>query len=625
MKVRVIDIEANGLQPTVIHCAVAMSLDGKEVERFEPHQMEEFKSFLDGLDVFIGHNIIGYDLPAIEKVLGYTYKGKKVDTLLMSRLQYPKRPYTHQAKDKKKAMAVHGLYAWGVRVGIDKPDIDEWDVYTPEILHRCEEDVKINVAVYHELMKEAKGLDWKNAHLLTFKLFENLERQRKAGWLLDKEYADKSIHLLDHWIRKLDKSLANYLPIKCEVLEKKKAGEYGWVKKPFLKSGNYSASVEAHYEDCSVVAGPFSRVSFRPLDLNSPTEVKDWMLSQGWEPAEWNLDDDGNKRSPKMPKDGEFPGVEGKAGKVYSKRAKSSHRRSNIVGWLERVREDGRVEARVTGVADTGRMKHAGIVNVPNGEAFFGPQMRRCFTSAPGMVLVGCDSAGCQNRMLAARVGDEFFTNTLIHGDKVQGTSIHQVNQKAIKDIAGLTVSYGTSKNLNYAFMFGASDVKLGRMVGSGKETGGDIRRALLSVAAGFEKLVTNLTKEWKSNAKKRLNKWGKMEHYDGWCAGLDGRPIFIKSEHAILVYMLQSDEAIMMSAAYNFLHQRLSKRFEYGVDYKIVGFMHDEYTIECKPEIAEEVASIAEMCITDAGKYYKIECPHEGSASIGRNWMDIH
>ncbi len=200
------------------------------------------------------------------------------------------------------------------------------------------------------------------------------------------------------------------------------------------------------------------------------------------------------------------------------------------------------------------------------------------------------------------------------------------VNQKAIRSVAGLDVSYHLAKTLNYAFMFGASDKKLSATYGSASpEIGAKIREALLSVAAGFERLVNELTEEWRSNAKKRLNAWGKMEYYNGWVTGLDGRPIYIESEHQILVYVLQSDEGIMMTAAYNLLWKRLSKKYKYGEDFGVVCFMHDEYTVECREEIAEDVARIAEKCIVDAGKFYNIQCPHEGEAKIGINWWEIH
>ena len=319
-------------------------------------------------------------------------------------------------------------------------------------------------------------------------------------------------------------------------------------------------------------------------------------------------------------------GVVGGLGRLVAKRDQCRHRRSSIEGWIKLIRPDGRIGSRVSGIATTGRMKHAGIVNVPNVESFFGKDMRKCFISDKDMVLVGCDSAGCQNRMLAARVGDASFTDTLINGDKKKGTSIHHVNQKAILEVAGIPVSYGEAKTLNYAFMFGASDNKLGAILGMSKEVGTTIRAAMLSVAAGFEALVASLTAEWKSNAKKRTGSWGRIEYYNGWIKGLDGRPIFIKSEHQILVYMLQSDEAIMMSAAYCMLYKRLEARgYVWGRDYGIVCFYHDEYTIECRKEIAEDVAKIAEKCIVDAGLFYNIECPHAGEAQIGNDWYQIH
>ena len=458
----VLDIEANGLYDTVtkLHCAVASTLDGKDVRRFDNTQMDEFVAFLKTVDVWIGHNIIQYDIPTVEKVLGYKFTGKKVDTLLMSRLQNPHRTAPPQAQNKKEAMKVHGLYAWGVRVGIDKPEIEYWDEYTPEILHRCEEDVRINVATYHALKKEGKGQNWRDAHLMTFTLWENLWKQEQAGWLLDEAYIHKSIKLLTHWIERIDRVLAKYLPVTMDILETKKDGEYNYVRKPFMKSGKYSASVEKHYGegnsfvDTGLVCGPFTRINYRPIDLGSAAEVKDWMLSQGWEPAEWNLDEEGNQRSPKMPKDGEFPGVEGKAGRLYAKRAKAVHRRSNMEGWLRRMRPDGRISSCVSGLADTRRAKHKDVANVPNAEAFFGKQMRRAFIARPGWVLVSADAASCQDRFMCERANDEGFTKMLLEGRKEDGTDSHTLAQFAINKVTETfrlhPISRGKAKNFNF-------------------------------------------------------------------------------------------------------------------------------------------------------------------------------
>lgn len=632
MKVRVFDIEANGLLDTIstIHCFVFSSLDGKEVDKFDNTQWKEAIAFMDTCDVLIGHNVISYDFPAIEKIAGYKYKGKKVDTLIMSRLQNPNRPIPFHAKNKKEALKTHGLYAWGVRVGIDKPEIEHWDMYTPEILHRCEEDVKINVEVYHALMREAKGHNWKSAHMMTFKLFENLQKQEDAGWLLDIPYIKKSIKLLDHWIARIDKVLDRHLPLTMDILETKKDGEYGWVKKPFMKSGKYSASVEKHYGDSDVtVSGPFSRILFRPIDLGSSAEVKDWMLSQGWEPAEWNLDDDGNRRSPKMPKDGEFPGVESKVGKLYAKRAKSVHRRSNMQGWLNRVREDGRLPSVVSGLTDTRRAKHSNIANVPNAEAFFGKQMRRGFIARPGWVLVSADAAACQDRFMCERANDDGFTKMLLEGKKEDGTDSHSLAQFAINKVAEAfhlhKISRGKAKNFNFGWTFGAQAPKMAKMIGGNKEAGEAIREALAEVFPAKAALIDNITKEWRHNAKKRKNRWGKDQYYDGWITGLDGAPVFIKAEHTVLVYAVQADEAIYMTAVYNWIHQFLAEKYKWGEDYVIVCWYHDEVTVECREAISKDVAVIMERAFSKATKYFKLRVPQIGEACIGHNWLEVH
>lgn len=634
-KVRVFDLEANGLTPDTIHCMVFSSLDNKEVVQFRPHQMAAAVEYLNSCDVIVGHNILSYDLPAIKKVLGYDFKGKKVDTLLMSRLQNPHRQPPITARGDKKAMlSPHGLGAWGYRVGRGKPEHDDWETFSEDMLHRCTEDVAINVAVYHELRKEAEGQNWRNAHLLTFKLWENLARQEEAGWLIDRPYMEKSIHMLDTWIRRIDAVLVKHLPIVYDILEAKKDGEYNWVKKPFMKSGAYSASVERHYAGLDVhleglVAGPFSRIYYRPVDLGSPAEAKDWMLSQGWEPAEWNLDDEGNPRSPKMPKDGEFPGVEGKAGRLYAKRAKSVHRRANIQGWLSRVREDGRLESRVTGLADTRRAKHGNIANVPNAEAFFGEQMRKGFIAREGWTLVSADAASCQDRMMANRAGDGAFTKMLLEGKKEDGTDSHTLAMVGINEVLKRfnlpLISRGKAKNFNFGWTFGASDNKLGKMCGGSKEVGEEIREALRQVFPAKASLIDKVTAEWRKNAKRRMNRWNKLEYYDGWIEGLDGAPIFIKSEHAVLVYMVQSDEAIYMSAVYNLIHRFLEQKYKWGEDYVVVCWYHDEVTVECRDEIKQEIAKLIEKAFTVASDYFKLEVPQIGTAAIGKTWLSVH
>jgi len=639
---------------TKVWCGVFKDIKSKAVVKFGPDEIEKMLKYMDKVDVLIMHNGIGYDWPLLEKLHGYVYKGKKVDTLLMSRLQKPDRMLPFNMPSKGKRVGPHSVAAWGYRVGRGKPDHEDWSQYSDEMLHRCSEDVEIQHLVYEELLREAKGLGWRNAHLLTFDLFTILQKQEQYGWLVDQPHMHKSISMLSHMIDRIDRIVIPKLPMVVEIEESKVRGEVGYIKKPFLKSGQYSAATlnwilyisKSSYEayrleefeepEDRFVMGPFCRVKFRQVDLNSNKECTAHLLAEGWIPDEWNYKKAGKKlvkvkgqlvkTSPKLSQKDKFIGVEGLTGRLIARRIQCRHRRSNIEGWLKNVRADGRISGRVSGIAATGRAKHAGIVNVPGGEAFFGKMMRKAFICKEGFKVVGTDSAGCQNRMLAARVGDDNFTKILLEGNKEDKTSIHFVNQRAIKKIAGYDVTYGNSKNLNYAFMFGASDNKLGSIIGEGKDAGTKMREALLSVSPGFAALVEALTEEWKSNAQTRMNDWGKPEFYNGWIKGLDGRPIWIASEHMILVYMLQSDEAIMMARAYVMLYERATERgWKWGKDWAYLVWMHDEVQCEVREDLAEEFASVAEQCITDAGEYYNIACRHEGESDIGLTWFDTH
>ena len=429
------DFEADNLldKVTRVHCGVFTSLDGKQVWKFTPDEIQDMLRFLDGVSVFIGHNIIGYDMPMLKKVLGYVYKGKVVDTLIMSRLLNPERVLPPQARNRR--AGPHSIYAWGVRVGVDKPDHDDWENFSPEMLHRCSEDTEINRLVYHALMKEAvdRGGKWRDAFLLSFKLFQNLQEQEEYGWYMDVPLMHSNIEKLDAIIKDIDDTLTPLLPMVLDIKETKKDGEVNYVRKPFLQSGKASASVVqwmgADALDC--VGGPFSRIGFRRLNLDSRNELVSYLLSVGWEPKEWNYDSDGNRSSPKLSKEDPFEGVEGHAGLLAAKRIQARHRRSLIEGLLELVRPDGRIASAVAGIATTGRMQHRNIVNIPAAKSFFGEELRRMFSSAPGKVLVSTDSDGNQLRQLAARMRDPGYIEALCNGRKEDGTDLHSVNQRA--------------------------------------------------------------------------------------------------------------------------------------------------------------------------------------------------
>lgn len=437
MRIYTCDLEADGLLDTAtkVWCGVFKNSETKEVVKFRPHQIQEMLAFLDTVDVLKMHNGLGYDLPLLKKLYGYEFKGKKVDTLIMSRLLNPKRIVPFNCPDK--GIGPHSVEAWGYRVGRGKPSHEDWSQFTEDMLHRCSEDVEIQELIYEALMKEAGNGKWRNAFLLSFELFDNLAKQEQYGWLVDRKHMESCIRQLTKWIERIDKVITPRLPLVLEIEEQKVSGEYKYIKKPFLKSGDYSQSVSdwcaRHNLDplLKPVGNCFSRVSFRRTNLDSNEETKDFLLQLGWEPKEWNTNDAGERTSPKMSKDDPFDGIESRVGKLVAKRVQCRQRRSIIEGLIEIIRPDGRISSSVNTLAVTGRATHRGIVNVPKVGSFYGKQMRRIFVCKPGYVLVGTDSDSCQIRMLCGRMNDHAYTDNVLNGKKEDGTDIHSVNMRA--------------------------------------------------------------------------------------------------------------------------------------------------------------------------------------------------
>lgn len=95
MTTYIIDTETNGLLKdlTTIHCMVVRDADGGEFKKYEAGEVLTGIEFLmaEGEKVgtlFVGHNLIGFDLPALTKIYPqFTLPEHRCfDTLVASRL-----------------------------------------------------------------------------------------------------------------------------------------------------------------------------------------------------------------------------------------------------------------------------------------------------------------------------------------------------------------------------------------------------------------------------------------------------------------------------------------------------------------------------------------------------------
>ncbi len=549
------------------------------------------------------------------------YTGHVVDTLLMSRLQSPHR----QTPKGYKGRGPHSVEAWGVRFGSLKIEHEDWTQYSEDMLERCKQDVEIQQKIYYALRKEGEGKNLGAAHKLNVKLFHYLQLQEEYGWTFDREHVKKNLATLDRWMKKIEKVLAPHLPMLVIPLETKTKEGYAYVKKPFKKNGEYSKYaceyLGEYIRDC---CGPFSRFTIRPISLDSTVEVKQFLLDQGWKPAKWN-EKDGKRTSANLSKDDPFDGVQSALGKLVAKRIQCRQRRSVLEGWQKNCREDGKLSPRVGGIATTGRLRHAGIVNVPSPHsgAFFAVPMRQCFTARKGWKMVGVDSKGNQMRQLAARMGDEEFTHAVLFGTQEDKTDLHSLNQRR----SG-AATRSLAKNFFYgSILFGAGDAKTAKLLDTTKEKARKLKEDYLNGMPKLKAVIEGLKKEWHITAKRMYNpRFNRVEYFGGYIRGIDGRGILVPFEKDLLCYALQSDEAIQMGAAYVILHKRAEKKgWKLNEDWQMLIWMHDEFQMESRPEIVEELGQLGCKAIKWAGEFFNINCPHDGEYLIGDNWNETH
>ena len=269
---------------------------------------------------------------------------------------------------------------------------------------------------------------------------------------------------------------------------------------------------------------------------------------------------------------------------------------AQIDSWLKAVKDDGRVHGRViTNGAVTGRMTHQSpnMAQVPAVSAPFGTECRSCWTVDEGNVLVGIDASGLELRMLAHYMDDENYTNELLNGD------IHTANQRA----AGLE-SRPLAKTFIYAFLYGAGDAKIGAIVGGNSNTGRGLKETFLSNTPSLERVRGDILKQAAS----------------GILAGLDGRKLRVRSEHAALNTLLQGAGAIVMKQALVHLSDRLK-----NIPHRFVANVHDEWQIETTAHYADTVGRIGVRAIRIAGETLSLRCPLDGEYRVGNNWAETH
>ena len=141
-------------------------------------------------------------------------------------------------------------------------------------------------------------------------------------------------------------------------------------------------------------------------------------------------------------------------------------------------------------------------------------------------------------------------------------------------------------------------------MAGGGREAGKRLRKHFVDNLPSFKALKNRVARACKK----------------GYLKGLDGRKIFIRSEHSALNSLLQGAGAIVMKKALVILADKLKDK-----DAHFVANVHDEWQIEVKEDIADLVGQLGVEAIREAGEALELKCPLDGEYNVGNNWAETH
>lgn len=608
MRKVICDIETDSLSPTKVWCVVAYDLDeGSEFIFTCRDNFKGLKDFSKTVDLWIGHNFLLFDKPALNSLLGLDIKVSQVrDTLILSRLFNYSRPKIMGVKGN------HSLEYWGKKFKQFKQEHTDWSQFSDEMLERCRSDVQLNKRVWEYLRVEGKDYS-DESKLLEHNIQYLLSIQQQTGFYFDQQKA----HLLYSTCRQEADEIAS----RIHVYFRPKAKAKRLVSPRFNKDGTMSIVGLKKVEDAkNVVGGAFSLIEWVDFNLSSPSQVVTRLEEAGWRPSVFNKVSTTGKLlgkkfgTPKICEENleTLPDTAPEAAKLISKYLLLNSRCKNIQTWFEALGTDGRIHGEVQALgASTHRMSHRNpnTANIPStynklGKlALYGKECRECWTIGDKINrrLVGVDASGIQLRILSHYMNDSAYQFAIINGNKDDGTDIHTVNQKA----AGFATR-DIAKRFIYSWLLGAGYFKIGQIMGEDARAG---QRAAEQFLDALPALAA--VKVMASAAFKR-----------GYMIGIDGRRVQIPSEHKALAMYLQAGEATIMKKAYIFAYNRIKKA---GLDARIVGIIHDEIQIDCLKEHAEEVGKIVVQCIVDAGLFYKLRCPLNGEAKVGLTWADTH
>lgn len=572
--------EDNYRQKTIWIC-VTKDIDTGEIIVWDK-ATEQFKKYLESADLIIGHNVIQHDGFLLNRLWNTKIRLNQLfDTLVVSRLLNPNREGGHSLESWSENLTkiTNGrinlpkieyakVWCWMQ----DRPEEYALECYNnpvmPLLTSYCIRDVEATEQVYYAVLDEIKKYGFSDYSVkLEHEVQAIISEQSRNGFVLNVPFA---MSLLS--------DVKNQMAAIQEEMQK---------KFPPIVEERYSEKTGKRLKDKVTEFNPGSR-----------QQIAERLMSLGWKPTKKT------EKGSIIVDESVLEGIDIPEAKIISRYLMLGKRAAQVESWVDAVADDGRVHGSViTNGAVTGRMTHSSpnMAQVPSVGSEYGHECRACWTVPDGYVQVGVDASGLELRMLAHYMNDPSYTKTVCEGNQEDGTDIHTVNQKA----AGLPTR-NNAKTFIYGWMYGAGPAKIGSIVGGTAKEG--------------QKLIDQFLKSLPSLGKLRK----KVDKYaaKGYVPGLDGRIIWVRSEHAALNSLLQGAGAIVMKQSLVIFYKKIVKN-KWPV--KLVANVHDEFQMEVKKGYEDVVGQAAVESIREAGVYFNMRCPLDGEYKVGANWAETH
>ena len=594
----IFDIETRGLLPGLegpddLFIITAIDIDTGERFAAKLDECEELARKLYAADVLIGHNIFSFDLPALQKTLGWwdrlEHEGD-FDTMIAGRLiwsnlfdqdaqrgrggsQFPKNLY-----------GSHSLKAYGMRLGVMKDDYSGgFDEFNEEMYEYAKQDVEVTLALWDRIQKENYSSQALDLEMSVAKL---MARQERTGFCFDVQSAEE---------------LLRDLMMEQSTIHARLQAAFGSWEVPgplFTPKANnsklgYVKGVETRKPAKTVVFNPASRdhISNRLKTI------------YGWEPEVFT---DGGK--PKVDETILLKLYEENGWDICKDLADNFMIEKRLgqlsdgnQAWLKK-QQGGKIHGRViTNGAVSGRATHShpNVAQVPGNRAPFGERCRRLFVAPRGRVLVGSDASGLELRCLAhflGVMGDPSYAEDVVNGD------IHTTNQNA----AGLPTR-DQAKTFIYALLYGGGAGKIGSIIGKGAEAGQELKDTFFSNLPALGELI--------SQCQLKATKHGYLK-------GLDGRKLHCRSAHSSLNLLLQSSGALVCK---RWLIEADRLFAERGLDVQWHAWVHDEAQVSCPPDQADAVGQTFQDAMRKTQDYFNFKCQLDTDFNVGQNWAETH